>query len=326
VAGNPLVAEAEAPSATAGTGLVGDIANLTADNDPWDYTIDGVATALDVIGMALDPFGAIASAGVGWLLQHVDFLREPIDKLTGDPAAITAVSQTWVNIAKNLNQNATDYATALKSTEHWSGRAADDYRKAAEDLRAVLEATANHAMHASDGILAAGILVGTERSIIYDMISTFIGRVVVEALVALASSWFTFGASIAAFVAAVDVDAAIQGEEFALRVGALMKKIGKFAQKFDSMGNRAKTLAKDLDRAGGKLRMKAGGSKGRSIIQRNRFLARPHNPVVSKALDASQWIKHSPLNNVSDITDNPAVKQGIEGVKSGDDAHKSREG
>jgi hypothetical protein len=322
---NPLVAETEAPSATAGSGLVGDIASLTADNDPWDYTIDGVSTALDAIGVAFDPFGAIASAGVGWLLQHVDFLREPIDQLTGDAAAITAVSETWSNIAKSLDQSAADYVTALKSTEHWTGQAADDYRRAAEDLRAVLEATANHALHASDGIMAAGILVGTERAIIYDTISTFIGRVVVEALIALASSWFTFGASIAAFVAAVDIDAAIQGERVALRVGALMKKIGTFGQRFDKMGNRAKTLAQDLDRAGGRLRMKAGGSKGRAIIQRNRFLARPHNPAITKLTDASHRLEHSPLNNVHDVTENPAFKQGKEAVKSGDEQHKARE-
>ena len=320
---NSLVAESEGPSATAGTGLIGDIVNLTADNDPWDYTIDGVSTALDAIGMAFDPFGAIASAGVGWLLQHVSFLREPLDKLTGDADAINATSKTWSNIAERLNQEAKDYASAVRSTEHWTGQAAADYRRAAEDLRAVLEATAQHALHASEGIMAAGILVGTERSIIYDAISTFIGRVVVEALVALASSWFTFGASIAAFVAAVNIDAAIQGERIALRVGALMKRMGRFGEQFDGMGARARTLAQDLDRAGGRMRMKAGGAKGRKIIQRNRFVNGSHGPLVTHVVNAAHHLEHSPLSNIHDITENPAFRQAKEGTKSADEQHKA---
>lgn len=318
---NPLVSEPEGPSATAGTGLIGDITNLTADNDPWDYAVDGVSTAIDAIAMAFDPFGAIAAAGVGWLLQHVSFLREPLDKLTGDADSINALSVTWSNIAERLNQEASDYASAVRTTEHWTGTAAEAYRRAAEDLRAVLEATADHALHASEGIMAAGILVGTERALIYDAISTFIGRLVVEALVALASSWCTFGASIAAFVAAVNIDAAIQAERVALRIGALMKRVGRFGQRFDGMGTRATTLARDLERAGGRIRMQAGGAKGRTIIQANRVADSGHNPVVNVA----RGLPHSPLSNIHDVTENPAVKTGTEAAEAADDRHRAGE-
>jgi len=325
VSSNPLVADAKGPAPFGGAGLASDIANLTSDHDPWDYSIDGVCTGLDAIGMAFDPFGAIASAGVGWLLQHVDFLREPLDKLTGDASAITAVSLTWSNIAKRLDQDATDYVSAVKNTEHWSGQAADDYRNAAEDLRAVLEATANHSLHASEGIMAAGILVATERGIIYGMISDFVGRVVVEAMVALASSWFTFGASLAAFVAAVDIDAAIQAETTALHIGKLMKALGKFGQKFDKMGARAQTLAKDLDRAGGRIRMKAGGAKGRKIIQKNRFVKKSTDPTVTTLAGAAKKLNEGPLGTVNHVISNPAFNQGRGAVTSADRQHKARE-
>lgn len=322
---SPLVVAPTGPAPLAGAGLASDIANLCADNDPWDYTIDGISTALDAIGMAFDPFGAIASAGVGWLLQHVDFLREPLDKLTGDAAAITAVSLTWSNIAERLDHDAQDYVQAVKSTERWTGEAAEDYRKAADDLRAVLEATASHAMHASNGIMAAGILVATERGIIYGMISDFIGRVVVEALVALASSWCTFGASIAAFVTVVDIDAAIQAETVALRVGKLMKAIGKFGQKFGKMGTRAQALAKNLDRAGGRIRMSAGGAKGRAIIQGNRLARNATNPAVTRLTDAARRLREGPLKNVYDVASNQAFNQARGAVTSADRQHKARE-
>ncbi|GAA1269738.1 hypothetical protein [Saccharothrix xinjiangensis] len=33
---------------------------------------------------AANPLGMLASAGVGWLLEHISFLREPLDALLGD--------------------------------------------------------------------------------------------------------------------------------------------------------------------------------------------------------------------------------------------------
>jgi hypothetical protein len=323
--GNSLVAEAEGPGASAGLGLAGDIMNLTSDNDPWDCTVDGVRAGLDALGMAFDPFGAIASAGVGWLLQHVDFLREPIDKLTGDTAAIEALTQTWANIAKALSEDAENYADAVKATDHWTGKAADDYRKAADDLLQVLVATANHSQHASEGIMAAGIIVGTERAIIYDMLSTFIGRVIVEALVALASSWFSFGSSIAVFVAAVDIDASIQAERIGLRVGAVMKKIAKFGQKFTKMGSKAEKLAKDVEKAGNRLRQLSGRSKGLKRGWKTNAPGWSHSAPVSKLINASHGLEHSPLNNVHDVAENPVVKGGVEGGKAADEHHKANE-
>src|SRR6266487_2288944 len=138
--GNPLVAEAEGPKGTDGAGLVGDIASLTQDHDAWDHTVDGVSAGLDTLGMAMDPFGAIASAGVGWLLQHVEFLREPIDMVTGDPAQITAIYTTWQNIAERLNESAKEYADSVNHVSAWNGHAADDYRRAAQDYEQALAA------------------------------------------------------------------------------------------------------------------------------------------------------------------------------------------
>lgn len=52
--------------------------------------------------MALDPFGAILAAGVGWLMEHVGPLSDALDSLTGDPDQIKAHSETWKNIAVEL--------------------------------------------------------------------------------------------------------------------------------------------------------------------------------------------------------------------------------
>lgn len=325
MASNSLVVAAKGPSPVAGLGLVGDINNLTKDHDPWDYTIDGVSTALDTIGTVLDPFGAIAGAGIGWLLQHVDFLREPLDKLTGDAAAITGMTSTWENVADRLHQSAEAYQTAVKSTEHWSGEAAEHYRAAAQDLIAALWAVGDHAQHAAEGMTAAGVIVGTERAIIYDLISGFVGRAIVEGLAALAASWFTFGGSIAVFVAAVDIDAAIQYEEASLKVGALMRRIAAIAHKFDAMSSRAKVLANDLHRAGGGIRMKAGGQKGLKTIGKNRFVKGDHGAAVNHLVDASTALRNGPLGTLNKTVGELPANLVRSSVGAADRHHKAEE-
>ena len=320
---NPLVAEAKAPAPTAAAGLVTDISNLTKDHDGWDYTVDGVALALDTLGTVLDPFTSLASAGVGWVLQHVEFLREPIDIVTGDPAQITALQTTWLNIAQRLAESATHYSDSVNHVSAWNGLAADGYRQAAKDFVEVLNATADHANHAADGIMAAGILVGTERGLIYDALSKFIGRLIIEAIAALAASWCTFGASVGAFLVAADLDAVIQAESFALRLGKLMKAMGKFAEKFGKMGARAEELGKDVARAGGKLRQVAGRNKGLKTIAHNRY--KPPNDGVDKLLHGLNALNDSPVKKVADAAGNPIVRAGRGAAGQADAAHKRDE-
>lgn len=192
----------------------------------------------------------------------------------------------------------------------WNGPAADSYRRAAKDYADILDATADHADHAAEGIMCAGIVVGTERGLIYDALSGFIGRLVIEAIAAAASALFTFGASIGAFLVAADIDAAIQAENFALRIGRLMKSIGKFAQKFERMSQKAEELGRDLARAGGKLRHVAGRNKGLKTIAHNRY--RPPNAFARNYLRSQDWLHNSLLNNVNEVTESMPFKTGQE--------------
>jgi hypothetical protein len=44
----------------------------------------------------------VFAAGVGWLMEHVSFLREPLDRLMGDPKAIEGHAQSWKNIEQRI--------------------------------------------------------------------------------------------------------------------------------------------------------------------------------------------------------------------------------
>src|ERR1041384_2686140 len=103
---NPLVAERQ-DSTQGFSGVpilesVNDTSKAIESGDWASGVLGAAGTALDAIGMAMDPFGAIFSAGGGWRVEHGGPLSDALDELTGDPDQIKAHSQTWTNIAGEL--------------------------------------------------------------------------------------------------------------------------------------------------------------------------------------------------------------------------------
>src|SRR5207247_138443 len=142
------------------------------------------------------------SAGIGWLIEHVSFLREPLDKLCGDPGAIQAESNTWKNIKTEMEKIKGDYEASIKTQlSSWQDPIAEAYRSHAAGMSTELHGYAEAADGAATAVMVGGVLVGIERGIIRELITTFIAKMVERAAIALAASFFTFGGAAAAFIA-----------------------------------------------------------------------------------------------------------------------------
>jgi uncharacterized protein YukE len=163
----------------------------------------GVANvAMDVIGIAGDPMGAISSAGVSWVLNAVSFLREPFDILKGDPSAITGSSQSWLSAANSLTTTAQQYRQASATqTSSWLGTAGNGYRAASANQASGLEALAKASQAVSSAITKAGQAVAQARKIVMDLISEAVSKIIQICIEALSKSWLSFGASIAMGIA-----------------------------------------------------------------------------------------------------------------------------
>ena len=91
-----LKGEAPASSPTSmfdGSGMISDVANTAKDlanGDGLGVAMDGAASALDTLGVIEDPLGSLLSAGVGWLIEHLDFLRQPLDLLAPELGVVRA--------------------------------------------------------------------------------------------------------------------------------------------------------------------------------------------------------------------------------------------
>ncbi|SFT08923.1 RHS repeat-associated core domain-containing protein [Saccharopolyspora flava] len=253
---NPLVAQRE-DSTTAYSGI--QIAESVADTQKaiesgdWASGVMGaVGTGLDALGMAMDPFGAIFSAGVGWLIEHVGPVSDALDSLTGDPDEIKAHSETWKNVSAELDAINTEMKDLVKAdTASWLGEAGDAYRKRSEDTANLIAAAKAAADGAADGIGTAGEVVGAVRSLVRDIIAELVGHLVSWALQVVC----TLGIAMAWVVPQVVAEVAKVASKIADITTKLIKAMKALTPLLKKLGDGFGDAKKQLDK------IKADGAK-----------------------------------------------------------------
>ncbi|TNC28476.1 hypothetical protein [Amycolatopsis alkalitolerans] len=308
---NPLVATSESSSGfwsnmgsggksavdnatvqTAGGGIFNDVASTVKDFSDGDWgnaAMDVATDGLDALGAAMDPLGTLASAGVGWLIEHISFLKKGLDELAGNPEAVTAKAQTWQNISKQLTETAETYEqSAAKAGQSYKGEGGPvAYQKTAKGYADSLRGAAGHANSASTAMTIAAAIVGTERGLIRDMISEFIGQLILKGIAALATSWCSFGGTVAAFIADSVVEAGVLAERISSRIAKIVEKLEALAKNANKSKGVIEAAAKALDKV---------GKVGTDIIRAN--------PIEKSTLNLDKWAEdghfHVPKPNAAD--------------------------
>ena len=131
----------------------------------------------------MDPLQAVFAAGVGWLMEHVSILREPLDKLAGDPQAIEAHISSWRNVEQRI-QEATDYFVdeVNRSTAEWASQAAAAYRRVAQTHAESVQALGMAADAIGGATAIIGGLVGACRNTIRDIVADVVGACISKAV------------------------------------------------------------------------------------------------------------------------------------------------
>jgi uncharacterized protein YukE len=137
--------------------------------------------ALEVLGAILNPANALLSAGVSWLIEHIEPLREAVDQLAGDPAAINAYADAWQAVATKLHSAQERFGEIIgPDTQSWTGEAADAYRTSAREQQGGLAAVAATAEAVAAAVRSAGTVIGSVRDmvreIIVECVSTILSR------------------------------------------------------------------------------------------------------------------------------------------------------
>ena len=138
--------------------------------------LNGVAGSLETLGAIADPAGALLSAGVGWVLEHLSPFPEWLDELAGNPDAIHAMASTWHNVSQRLHNVADEFLTAAASAANqWDGVAIDAYRLSAKVLSEIIDGFGTMVTGVAAGVEVAGALVAGVRALVRDGLSQLVG-------------------------------------------------------------------------------------------------------------------------------------------------------
>ncbi|WP_051174011.1 DUF6531 domain-containing protein [Amycolatopsis orientalis] len=247
---NPLIAERQdSTKGYSGMPLLESANDLKEGIEKGDWAsvaMGAVGTALDALSMAMDPFGSILAAGVGWLLEHVGPLSDALDALTGDADQIRAQAETWANAAKELGTIGTDLTGMVEADlQSWTGTAADQYRQRTTDMTDVLTAAQKGCEGASSGVKTAGEVVAAVRTLVRDIIAELVGHLISWALQVL----FTLGIGLTWVVPQVVTAVA----KTASKIADITTKLVKALKGLMPLLKRADTLFDDAAKAMRKL-------------------------------------------------------------------------
>lgn len=213
-----------------------------------EYAMNGTVAALDLLAFVANPFKEFLMAGVGFLVEHVDFLREPLEWVAGDPGAINATKDTWNNIAGVLDQAGADLQAEVASLSEWQGDAADAYRRLAADFGCAIQGAGTASSIMGNYMMVMGIWTAVTRGLILELICDFVSRAIMYALAALASSWITLGGSFAAMIGGIIVDAMNVGAKIMkhlTKLGDAMQMLStRFAKLNEIVGDLGRVLSK----------------------------------------------------------------------------------
>lgn len=141
----------------------------------------GAGEVLDVLGAITNPVESLASVGVDWLMENVEPLREALDMLAGDPAAIQGYADQWREQAEKVAASATDLGEYVKrDTATWTGEAGDAYRKQAAEQADGVGAAGMAAESVARAVETAGQVCAAVRMIVKELIAEFVAKVLMR--------------------------------------------------------------------------------------------------------------------------------------------------
>jgi hypothetical protein len=274
------------PDNYAGAGVVesffqtADSMKRLGEGDVTEVGLNAAALSLDLLGVFMDPVGALATAGIGWLIEHLSFLREPLDWLAGNGDKIKAAVGTWNQVSVAIAQIAAEQDKAVQSqVGSWQEAAAERFRSSQGQLGAEITAVSKSCAAVGEQIATAGTITAAVRGMLRDLIAMFIYEVIRNAIIALASSYVSLGSSIAAFSAwAVGRGAAVLGK-ITQQIAKLMKVITRIAGRLKDLFTKLGDVLARLARFG------KGG--GRAVDAPSV----PHSPKADAVSDAGRRLE-----------------------------------
>ncbi len=149
-------------------------------NGDWTEGLLSLAGAVpDIVEVIKNPLETLMSWGFGWIIEHVDFLKEPLDWVSGDQDALDLEVQKWLEVGKYVKTTAETLTDEVqKNCMEWSGAAADAYRAYVQKQLNGYREIVRLAELAGNIINICKTVLSVVRTIIRDLITDTLAKIV----------------------------------------------------------------------------------------------------------------------------------------------------
>ncbi|MFC3450320.1 hypothetical protein [Amycolatopsis speibonae] len=149
-------------------------------NGDWTEGLLSLAGAVpDIVEVIKNPLETLMSWGFGWIIEHVDFLKEPLDWVSGDQDALDLEVQKWLEVGKYVKTTAETLTDEVqKNCMDWSGAAADAYRAYVQKQLNGYREIVRLAELAGNIINVCKTVLSVVRTIIRDLITDTLAKIV----------------------------------------------------------------------------------------------------------------------------------------------------
>ncbi|SMC55335.1 hypothetical protein [Lentzea albidocapillata] len=213
-----------------------------------DITFNAIGAASATVMFAIDPLGSIIGAGVGWLIEHVSFLRDALNQLMGNPEEIQANVEANKARAAELRVLAEDHKSGLATFDGWTGASSERFKTSMDGMGQELDDLANAVESKAKIVAIMGMLVTVLRDIVRDLIAQLIGSLIGGAIIAAAMMIPTFGTSIAVFGGFAVGKAVALGVNIASRVARVVAALGRQMKRIGDLDEIMKKVSKGWER------------------------------------------------------------------------------
>ena len=196
-----------------------------------------------------DPLSMLANHGLGFLLNHCGTLRHAMEAVTGDSGTVTAASDTWGDIATELNQLArTTQDTVGSGLSSWGGQGAQTAGKQLAELVTAIEGISTEAANMQQLLAASALLMEAALDIVKGIISDLVAWLITTWVAAQAAAVPSLGSSEAVALEASVVEIEITSVRVSakvLEVERVLVRIEQVVARIErTVGAEAQSLSK----------------------------------------------------------------------------------
>ncbi|HEX7303354.1 WXG100 family type VII secretion target [Lentzea sp.] len=265
--------------------------DISRASSPPDVAIAAVNARMEQLQFVMSPGQSFIDNGLGFLIGIVisPIVELVVEPAIGDPEQMRSTGTGWGKVAdwvQQAGEHEKNRATA--TSQPWTGEAGDRFRKQMDEFGLGAEAFSNEIRGLQQMLELAADLFDAFVEICIDILQELVMGLIIEWLAALAASWITAGASMAA--AGVTTTAQVGGTmaRLGMKVKLLLGKLKPLIDKLEDLlqALRKGPLKKLVEKAEG---LRDGNMAEKWIMRK--VDAHPLAKIVTKADPATMASK-----------------------------------